>query len=61
MPGKDDKNSTATKPSAEGETLRKAAVQHAKQVQKDNRKLKPKAFVKKFDEELGKVIILCLR
>lgn len=49
------------KPSAEEETLRKAAVQHAKQVQKDNRKLKPKAFVKKFDEELGKVIILCLR
>lgn len=67
MPGKDGKDSAATKPKkpiAEEETLRKAAVQHAKQVQKDNRKLKPKAFVKKFDEELGKVIdysVLALR
>lgn len=35
--------------------------QHAMQVKKDNRKLKAKAFVKKFDEELIRVTILCVR
>ena len=56
MPSKDGKDATAAKSKKpEEETAKKAAVQHAMQVKKDNRKLKPKAFVKKFDEELGKV------
>ena len=59
-PGKEPTAAKQKKPSAEEETLKKAALQHAMQVKKDNRKLKPKAFVKKFDEELSKVTILCV-
>jgi hypothetical protein len=56
MPSKEGKDATAGKSrKPEEETAKKAALQHAMQVKKDNRKLKPKAFVKKFDEELGKV------
>ena len=45
----------AKKATAEEEAKQKAAHQHALQVKKDHRKLKPKAFAKKFDEEISKV------
>jgi hypothetical protein len=45
----------AKKAPAEEEAKQKAAHQHALQVKKDHRKLKPKAFIKKLDEEISKV------
>jgi len=56
-PAKEPSGTKVKKPSAEDEAsaARKAAHQHALQVKKDFRKLKAKAFAKKFDEELGKV------
>lgn len=57
-PAKEPSGTKVKKPSAEDEAsaARKAAHQHALQVKKDFRKLKAKAFAKKFDEELGKVL-----
>jgi hypothetical protein len=49
----------AKKPPTEDEAKQKAAHHHALQVTKDHRKLKPKAFAKKFDEEISKVCIDC--
>ena len=49
----------AKKPTAEEEAKQKAAHQHALQVTKDQRKLKPKASVEKFVEEISKVCVGC--
>lgn len=53
--GKETTGTKAKKPIEEGESVRKAAVELAQKVKKDHRKLKPKAFAKKFDEEIIKV------
>jgi hypothetical protein len=45
----------AKKAPAEEEAKQKAAHQHALHVKKQHRMLKPKAFSKKFDEEILKV------